>query len=109
MSAIEQTARELLDIDALQARVDAVLNEPLYWYPVRHHSPTIARHLAQCIRQRKPKVIFIEGPFEAQAMIEFIVDAKTKPPVAIYSSFRDDAAATPDQPAPRLSVWYPLV
>ena len=105
---IEQTASELLDINALTARVDAVLNEPLYWFPVRHHSPTIARHLAQAIRQRKPKIVFIEGPFEGQGMIEFLIDAKTKPPVAIYSSFRDDSLATDEQPAPRLSVWYPL-
>jgi hypothetical protein len=57
-------------------------------------------------------VVFIEGPHEAQAMIEFLVDRQTRPPVAIYSSFRDDAAAgmvgqggTP----PRYSAWYPLV
>src|SRR5690242_11990033 len=108
-NTIEQAARELLDINALTARVDAVLSEPLYWFPVRHHSPTIARHLAHAIRERKPKIVFIEGPFEGQGMIEFLVDSKTKPPVAIYSSFRDDPLATHEQPAPRISVWYPLV
>ena len=30
-----------------------------------------------------------------RTMIEFLVDSKTRPPVAIYSSFRDDAAAAP--------------
>jgi hypothetical protein len=108
-----------LDLNALVARVDSVLNEPLYWFPVRHHSPTIARHIAECIKQRKPEVIFIEGPHEAQDMIEFLVDSKTRPPVAIYSSFRDDSAApalppgappgTPAPPPPRYSVWYPVV
>src|SRR4051794_39134450 len=80
-----------LNLDALVKRVDAILAEPLYWFPVRHHSPTIARHLAQAIRERKPKIIFIEGPHEAQEMIEFVIDSKTRPPVAIYSSFRDDS------------------
>ncbi|RPI61813.1 MAG: hypothetical protein EHM48_05045, partial [Planctomycetaceae bacterium] len=103
-----------LDIDALVSRVDKRLGEDLYWFPVRHHSPAIARHLTDCIRQRKPKVIFIEGPHEAQNMIEFLIDAKTKPPVAIYSSFRNDnavAASPTGEPAtpPRYSVWYPMV
>jgi len=99
----------------LVQRVDGVLADPLYWFPVRHHSPTIARHLANCIRQRKPKIIFIEGPHEAQAMIEFVIDSKTRPPVAIYSSFRDDNAVAnlppgaPPMPPPRYSVWYPIV
>ena len=50
-------------------------------------------------------------------MVRHIVDAKTKPPVAIYSSYRDDnnvlglagvASAAPDI-APRFSSWYPLL
>ena len=103
-----------LDIDALTARVDVVLAEELYWIPVRHHSPAIAGRVAACVRERKPKIVFIEGPHEAQEMIEFLIDSKTRPPVAIYSSFRDDSAAVPGptgQPVapPRYSVWYPLV
>ncbi len=103
-----------LDLDALVARVDAILAEEIYWFPVRHHSPTIAGQVDACIRDRKPKVVFIEGPHEAQPMIEFLVDPKTRPPVAIYSSFRDDAAAASDSSEPtaappRYSAWYPLV
>ena len=103
-----------MDLDGLTARVDAVLNEDLYWFPVRHHSPAIATQIAECVHRRRPRVVFIEGPSEAQDMIEFLVDAKTRPPVAIYSSFRDDASATaaanvqPGNP-PRYSAWYPLV
>jgi len=111
MGAVEAAS---LDVSALVARVDRLLGEDLYWFPVRHHSPTIARHLAECIRQRTPKILFIEGPHEAQEMIGYLVDTKTKPPVAIYSSFRDDraAAASPDGAPgtpPRYSVWYPVV
>jgi len=103
-----------LDLPALIAQVDRVLSEPLYWFPVRHHSPAIARQLAAAIRQRKPKVVFIEGPAEAQHLIEFVIDPKTKPPIAIYSSFRDDkavAAPPPGElpaPPPRHSAWYPI-
>src|SRR5689334_22533355 len=103
-----------LDLDALVARVDKILAEDIFWMPVRHHSPAIAGQVGACIRERKPKIVFIEGPHEAQQMIEFLVDSKTRPPVAIYSSFRDDAAAAPGPDGqmaapPRYSVWYPLV
>src|SRR5262249_52010313 len=49
--------------------------------------------------------------------IKFITDAKTKPPVALYTSYRDDdnvlglagiESPSPDIPA-RFSVWYPLL
>lgn len=113
VDAVRTAAIDLaaLDLDALVARVDQVLAEELYWLPVRHHSPAIAAQVGACIRQRQPKLVFIEGPHEAQAMIEFLVDPKTRPPVAIYSSFRDDASAAPGPAGtpPRFSAWYPLV
>jgi hypothetical protein len=115
-SEIVDAARQAaIDVDALAVRVDAVLAEELYWLPVRHHSPTIAAQVAATIRHRRPKIVFIEGPHEAQAMIDFLIDPQTRPPVAIYSSFRDDAAAAAPTAAglppapPRYSAWYPVV
>lgn len=108
---------ERLDVGALQKGVDAILADPLYWFPIRHHSPSVARHLADAIRARKPKVLFLEGPAEAADLIPFITDGKTKPPVAIYSSYRDDAntlglagieSPAPDIP-PRFAAWYPML
>lgn len=109
--AVQSTA---LDLAALVARVDRVLAEDLYWLPVRHHSPAIASQVGAIIRERRPKVVFIEGPHEAQDMIEFLIDPKTRPPVAIYSSFRDDSAVVPNSDGqtaapPRYSAWYPIV
>jgi hypothetical protein len=106
-----------LDPAEIARRVDAVLAEPLYWFPVRHHSPAAARHVRAALLARKPKVVFIEGPFESNHLIKFVIDADTAPPVAIYSSYRDDdnvlslngiASPAPDIPA-RFAVWYPLV
>src|SRR5215471_14509827 len=95
-SQMAEAARSTaVDLDALTARVDGILGDDIYWLPVRHHSPAIATQVDACIRERKPKIVFIEGPHEAQEMIEFLIDSKTRPPVAIYSSFRDDSAATP--------------
>src|SRR5687768_5024297 len=79
-----------LDVGALQKRVTAVLTEELYWFPVRHHSPAAARFLEHALRERRPKVVFIEGPAEANDLVAHILDARTKPPIAIYSSYRDD-------------------
>jgi hypothetical protein len=106
-----------LDVDAVRAGVEAVLNESLYWFPVRHHSPAVAQQLETVILQRRPRVLFIEGPSEANDLLQHVVDAKTRPPIAIYSSYRDDdnvlglagiASAAEDVP-PRFAVWYPLM
>lgn len=106
-----------LDIAQVQRQAEAVLAEELYWFPVRHHSPAVARHLRAAMRERKPKLVLIEGPADASELIKHVVDAKTKPPVALYSSFRDDdnvlglagiASAAPDIP-PRFPVWYPML
>ena len=106
-----------LDLPALLARVDAVLAADPYWFPVRHHSPTVALHLRAAIRARQPKLVLIEGPAEATHLVPHLLDRKTRPPVAIYSSYRDDAnvlglagvtTPSPDVPA-RFRVWYPLL
>jgi hypothetical protein len=105
-----------LDPAEIGRRVEAVLAEPLYWFPVRHHSPTVARHLQAALRTRRPKVVFIEGPSEANDLVRHVVDPKTVPPVAIYSSYRDDdnvlglnglVSPAADIPA-RFAAWYPL-
>ena len=104
-------------IESVAEQVDAVLGEDLYWFPVRHHSPIAARFVRAAIEERRPKVVFIEGPADANHLIDPILHPKTKPPVAIYVSYRDDdnvlglaglASPAPDIP-PRFSSWYPLL
>lgn len=106
-----------INVDDIRDRVAAVLGQSLYWFPVRHHSPSVARHLQSVILKRKPKMIFIEGPFDANHMLKHVVDAATKPPVAIYSSYRDDdnvlglagiTSAAEHIPA-RFASWYPML
>lgn len=106
-----------LDIESVKAQVDAVLADELYWFPVRHHSPNVALNLREVMLKRRPKVVFIEGPSQANDLIPFLIDSKTKPPVAIYSSYRDDgnvlglagiATAAEDLP-PVFPVWYPML
>jgi hypothetical protein len=103
--------------DAIRERCDAVLGEDLYWFPVRHHSPVVARHLEAVLLKRRPRLFFLEGPSEANDLISHLVDSRTKPPVAIYSSYRDDdnvlglaGIESPAENIPaRFSCWYPLL
>jgi hypothetical protein len=106
-----------LDIGAVQKHAEAVLAEPMLWFPVRHHSPGVARYLRETLLAKKPKVVFMEGPAEANDLIKFITDAKTKPPVALYTSYRDDdnvlglagiESPAVDIPA-RFATWYPML
>jgi hypothetical protein len=115
-SALSGAAAALIDAAALQRQVDAVLGADLYWFPVRHHSPIAAAFAHAVIAQRQPKLVFIEGPADAGHLVKHVVDSKTRPPVAIYSSYRDDnnvlglagiASPAPEIPA-RFSCWYPM-
>ncbi|MBO6934429.1 MAG: hypothetical protein JJ863_05625 [Deltaproteobacteria bacterium] len=103
------------DADAIRAQVDAVLSEELHWFPVRHHSPTVAHAVRDTIRARKPKLLFLEAPAEAQHLVPHLADSGTKPPIAIYSSFRDDDDVLglrdpeDDRAEPtRIPSWYPM-
>jgi hypothetical protein len=115
-SPIAQILEEL-DAGRIEARAHAVLAEPLHWFPVRHHSPAVARHVAQTIQTRRPSVVFIEAPSDASELVPHIVDKKTKPPIALFSSYRDDdntlGLAGLESPAPdvpfKVSVYYPLL
>lgn len=106
-----------LDSTAIESAVESVCAEDWYWFPVRHHSAAVAKHLEAAIRARKPKIVFIEGPAEANELIPYLVDRKTRPPVAIYSCYQDDenyfklagiVSPTPEV-APRWACWYPFV
>jgi hypothetical protein len=107
-SGLDATARATVD-----ESVSRVLADELYWLPIRHHSPLCARHVEQAIRERKPKVVFIEGPKEASELVRFVVDPRTKPPVALYSAYRVDTGDLPQEgeaPGPvRVAAWYPLL
>ena len=43
-------------------------------FPVRHHSPTGARHLAAWLESYKPDVVLIEGPASYNDRIELLSD-----------------------------------
>ncbi len=103
------------EIDRVSAQAERLLTEDLYWFPVRHHSPTAAYFVEQAIEQRRPKLLLLEAPAGMEPLIDDLVHDQTKPPVALYCSFRDDhgeiAASrgidTATEPL-QLASWFPL-
>ena len=62
----------------------------LYFAPIRHHSPACAWHLQALIDEVRPRQVLIEGPIDFAPLIPLLLDAATRPPVAIVAFVGDD-------------------
>jgi len=107
-----------IDFEEIEKEVQDILHkEPVYYFPIRHHSPICALQVLQALEKRKPKLIFIELPANYQDLVEYLVDSQTKPPIALYSAFKDEEnilqqngilSVGPDV-AVNYQSWLPLV
>lgn len=68
-------------------------------FGVRHLSPMGAIHLQRYLEEVSPTAVLVEGPSDATPNIAYLVDKKTKPPVAIL-------AFTKERPV--RSILFPL-
>jgi len=91
------TARDL-------ARRLAAAEDGVHFFPIRHHSPACARHLAAGFAELKPRTVLIEMPEDFAALMPLLQDAATRPPIAIVSV--PDAKA--DKSAARGPSYWPL-
>ena len=66
-----------------------IIKENIKFFPVRHHSPACAFHLKKIIDEFKPETILIEGPSDANFLMEYMIDENTIAPFCIYSSYID--------------------
>lgn len=66
---------------------------------IRHHGPGSARHVKEYLEKVKPDIVLVEGPPEADSILEWVNNDLLKPPVAIL-------AYQPD--APQKAVFYPF-
>jgi len=66
---------------------------------IRHHGPGSARHVRDFLERVRPDIVLVEGPPEADPILEWVGHAELKPPVAILA-YQPDA---PDQ-----SAFYPF-
>lgn len=113
----EDDASEIFNFDIVRQKTQKILDEPLYWFPIRHHSPFTAYHVEQAIRDRHPEIVFMEAAENTQHMIEYITESTSKPPFAVYANYVDDGNSmglagieTPDKTImPRYSGYYPYL
>lgn len=66
---------------------------------IRHHGPGSARNVKQFLEKLKPDIILVEGPPDADGILEWVGHEELKPPVAIL-------AYQPDQV--QQAVFYPF-
>src|SRR5688500_15418937 len=72
---------------------------PLHILGIRHHGPGSARNVKSFLEQVKPDIVLIEGPPEADDILQWAEKNELKPPVAILCYQPDD---------PQQSVFYPF-
>jgi hypothetical protein len=66
---------------------------------IRHHGPGSARNVKAFLEQIKPDIVLVEGPPEADDILQWVTNKELKPPVAIL-------AYQPENP--NRSVFYPF-
>jgi hypothetical protein len=66
---------------------------------IRHHGPGSARNVKHFLEAVKPDIVLVEGPPEADAMLQWVGNEELKPPVALLCYQPDD---------PQRSVFYPF-
>ncbi|MFE4311274.1 DUF5682 family protein [Streptomyces sp. NPDC056891] len=57
---------------------------------VRHHGPGSARGVRAALEAAQPAVVLVEGPAEADALVELAGDPDMRPPVALLAHAVDD-------------------
>lgn len=66
---------------------------------IRHHGPGSARNVKQFLEQIKPDIVLVEGPPEADGILQWVTDKEMKPPVAILCFQPEN---------PQQAVFYPF-
>ncbi|MFO0763147.1 MAG: DUF5682 family protein, partial [Byssovorax sp.] len=63
-------------------------------FPVRHHSPRSSAVLRAHLDAIRPKLVLVEGPEDANGLVDVLVDPRTRPPVAILAYRTDGVKGT---------------
>ena len=66
---------------------------------IRHHGPGSAKNVKTFLESVKPDIVLVEGPPDADSMLQWVIHQELKPPVAILC-YRPDA--------PQQSSFYPF-
>jgi hypothetical protein len=69
-----------------------VLDDRVHLLGIRHHGPGSAKAVASVLPELEPDIVLIEGPPEANALVELAADETMEPPVALLAYAVDDAS-----------------
>lgn len=83
-------------------------DNPIVFFPVRHHSPACAFHLKKAIEIYEPECVLIEGPQNAQGMIPTLTHPDTAAPVALYYYYKDSKGFLNDEKG-NYKCYYPFL
>ncbi|MBC7994185.1 MAG: hypothetical protein H7Z15_13210, partial [Rhizobacter sp.] len=70
-----------------------------HYFGIRHHGPGCARSLVRAFEALRPDCVLIEGPPEAEGLLQAVLADGMRPPVALLSYCPDE---------PRLAVYHPF-
>ncbi len=90
-----------------QIAVNAVSIRGVQVVPVRHHSPAIARATVAVIRALRPRLVLIEGPSDANHLIDALIAPDAVAPLAILAYRQPQARHASADLAPQV-VFYPF-
>jgi len=90
-----------------QVAVGTVRVRGVHVVPVRHHSPAIARATAAVIRAVRPRLVLIEGPSDANHLIDALTAPDAVAPLAILAYRQPQARQASADLAPEV-VFYPF-
>ena len=74
-------------------------------FGIRHHGPGSARSLERALNDLQPDTVLIEGPPEADALLELASREDMAPPVALLTYVPDEPARAAVRRRDRPSCW----
>lgn len=82
----------------------SLLDGPVTFFPIRHHSPACAAHLEKWIENFRPDSVIIEGPRSFNQWIPALTSGDCAAPVAILTTYREEQSLR----SPGQSAFYPF-
>ncbi len=84
--------------------------DQLLYFPIRHHSPVCSVKLLQVIKEYQPQCILIEGPENANHIVEHLASPETTFPVALYYTYKDSKKELSEgEEKESYSCYYPML
>jgi uncharacterized protein DUF5682 len=83
-------------------------SDRVLYFPIRHHSPACAWHLRRVLTEARPAAVLVEGPEEMMKFVPAMLDARTRAPFALYSTYTSRAAIGPTDAPRRFGSYFPL-